>query len=427
MTKPYADMTKNELASELAALRSRYEDFKAAGLSLDMSRGKPDADQLDLTEDMLGLISKSADCFSEGGVDCRNYGLPDGLPETKRLFAELLEVKPENIIVGGNSSLNLMYDAVARAMLYGVVGSERPWCRDKVKFLCPVPGYDRHFAICESLGIEMINIDMTPDGPDMDEVERIAASDPAVKGIWIVPKYSNPQGITCSPDTVRRLARMKTAAPDFRIFWDNAYLVHDFYDEGDFLLNLYNECLSVGNEDRVFEFASTSKISFPGAGVAALCASPANIKQIMSVVTIQTICYDKLNMLRHTRYFKSADDIRRHMRRHAELLRPKFELVLEILDRELTPAAIGEWIPPRGGYFISLDLPDGTARRTYDLCAAAGVKLTPVGATFPYRRDPHDRNLRIAPSYPPLKELKAAAAILCVCAKMAWIEKNAGK
>ncbi|MFA6948267.1 MAG: aminotransferase class I/II-fold pyridoxal phosphate-dependent enzyme [Eubacteriales bacterium] len=420
-------MTEGELERELAALRQEYERCATLGLKLDMSRGKPGADQLTLTQDMLGVISTPQDCITENGLDCRNYGLLDGIPEAKRIFSDLLGIPMQNIIVGGNSSLNMMYDSVARAMLYGVYGSVKPWGKyDKIKFLCPAPGYDRHFAICQSLGIEMITVPMTSDGPDMDMVERLAASDETVKGIWCVPKYSNPDGIIYSDETVRRFARLKTAAKDFRIFWDNAYCVHDIYGEGVSLLNLFNEAAAAGNPDIIMEFASTSKISFPGSGVAVMCASDNNLRQIKSIMTIQTIGFDKLNQMRHVKYFGSADGIRSHMKLHADILRPKFDAVLAAFREKLAPLGIAEWIEPKGGYFISLNLLDGTAKRTYELCSKLGVTLTTAGATFPYGIDPRDRNLRIAPSYPTPQELTEAVEILCLCSKIACAEKLIG-
>ena len=421
----YSQMSATTLEKELALQMEKYKDFKARHLNLDMSRGKPSAEQLVLTQDMLGVISKPEDCILESGLDCRNYGLLDGIPSAKQLFSDILDMPCKNLIVCGNSSLNIMYDTVVRAMLYGTYPTMIPWVRQgAVRFLCPAPGYDRHFAICQSLGIEMITIPMTKDGPDMNMVERLVKDDPNIKGIWCVPKYSNPDGITYSDDTVRRLARMECAAPDFRIFWDNAYAVHDLYeDRADDLLNIYFEAKAAGNKDRVFMFTSTSKISFPGSGISVIAASTNNIKQIKSVMTVQTIGYDKLNMLRHARYFQDVEDIQDHMRRHAAIIRPKFQTVLNAFEKELAPCGIAEWTNPNGGYFISLNVMEGCAKRVYELCKEAGVVLTTAGATFPYGRDPHDRNLRIAPTYPPVSELEAAVEVLVVCVKIAALEK----
>ena len=424
MSKQYKDFTKEELKNELAALNKVYDEYKAKNVSLTMARGIPGTEQVSISQDMLTALKTPEDFFTEEGIDCRNYGILDGIPEAKRLFAELLDIPAQNIIVAGNSSLNLMYDAVARGMLYGVAGSTKPWGKyDKIKFLCPVPGYDRHFAVCQSLGIEMINIPLYSDGPDMDLIEKYVSEDETVKGVWCVPKYSNPDGVTYSDAVVKRFANLKPAATDFRIFWDNAYAVHDLYDTGDELLNLFTEAKAAGNEDIVFIFASTSKISFPGAGIAMIAASDANIKQIKSVMTFQTIGHDKVNQIRHVKYFKNADGILKHMKKHAEFLRPKFNIVLDTLKKELTPYGVGEWVAPRGGDFVSLNLPDGTAKRTFDLTKALGVTITPVGATFPYGKDPRDRNLRIAPTYPSNSNLQQAIDILCLCARIAAVEK----
>lgn len=418
----YASFSKEQLEKEESLLKKQYEDFKAKNLKLNMARGKPGKDQLDLSLEILDCINSSESCKSEGGADCRNYGLLDGIPEAKKLFAEMLEVDPSEIIIGGNSSLNMMYDTIARAMTHGILG-ETPWCKlDKVKFLCPSPGYDRHFAVTEHFGFELVTVDMKDDGPDMDQVEELV-KDPAVKGIWCVPKYSNPQGITYSDEVVTRFAKLKPAARDFRIFWDNAYCVHHLTDTPDHLMNILEACRKYGNENIVYIFGSTSKICFPGSGVAMMAASKANIDDTKKQLAFQTIGPDKLNQLRHVRFFKNFSGIKEHMRKHAELIRPKFEAVLGSLEKELGGTGLLSWTSPNGGYFISVDTLDGCAKRTVELCEEAGVTVTPAGATYPYGKDPRDRNIRIAPTFPPIGELKTAITLFCLCVKVAGVEK----
>ena len=399
--KPYREMSKEELLALKAELDARYREVQAKDLHLDMSRGKPSAEQLGLSMGMMGVLNSA-----------------------KELLGQMSEVSPDKIIIYGNSSLNVMYDTVARSMTHGVMGST-PWCKlDKVKFLCPVPGYDRHFTITEYFGIEMINVPMTPAGPDMDMVEELVSSDPAIKGIWCVPKYSNPQGITYSDETVRRFARLKPAAEDFRIYWDNAYCVHHLYDDDqDFLIEILGECERAGNPDMVYKFCSTSKITFPGSGVACIAASPNNLKDIRKQLTVQTIGHDKVNQLRHVRFFKNLDGIHEHMRKHADIMRPKFEAVLDTLDRELGGLEIGSWIRPKGGYFISFDAMEGCAKSIVAKCKEAGVVLTGAGATYPYGKDPKDSNIRIAPSYPTKEELAMATDLFVLCVKLASVEK----
>ncbi len=416
-------LPKQQLVQLEQQWSDQYSKLMAAGLRLDMSRGKPSSVQLNLSNEMLNCLSSEDILNSEDGADCRNYGGIDGIPEAKRLFSELLDVPPEYIIIGGNSSLNMMYDTIARALLHGVYGSRKPWGKlDNVKFLCPSPGYDRHFAICEHFGIEMITVAMKQDGPDMDEVERLVSSDASIKGIWCVPKYSNPDGITYSDEVVARFARLKPAAEDFRIFWDNAYIVHHL-ESGDTLKNIFTECVMAGTEDMVFEYASTSKVTFPGAGVAAMATSKNNAAFIKKLLTIQTIGPDKLNQLRHARFFKDLDGINAHMKKQAEVLIPKFNLVIDQLNEELSPLGIATFHKPNGGYFISVNVPDGCAKDVVRLCAEAGVVLTPAGATYPYGKDPSDNNIRIAPTFPPLGELKAAMELFCLCVKLVSVRK----
>ena len=381
---PYQKMTKEELLKEQAVLQSAYKEFQGRGLKLDMSRGKPAPNQLDLSMGMLDVLTSQDVLACEDGLDARNYGLLDGIPEAKELYAEILEVSPDEVIIGGNSSLNMMYDTIVRAMQFGFVDSPRPWKDEKtVKCLCPVPGYDRHFAISELFGIEMINVPMTPAGPDMDLVEKLAAEDESIKFIWCVPMYSNPQGITYSDETVARFASMKTAAPDFKIIWDNAYCVHHLTDTPDWLMNLMDACKKQGTEDRVFIFASMSKISFPGAGIAAMAATKHNLDFVKQQMSIQTIGFDKIKQLRHVKYFKNIDGVKAHMQKHREILEPKFNAVLKKLDEEIKPLEIAEWHAPNGGYFISLDTMDGCAKRVVGLCKEAGAVMTGAGATYP--------------------------------------------
>ena len=422
--KKYQEMTREELLEEESLLEKEYEKIKGLGLALDMSRGKPGEDQLDLAMPMLDVLTSKDVIECENGTDLRNYGILDGIPEAKKLVADMVGAKPENVIVYGNSSLNIMYDQIARATIFGLCGNT-PWGKlDKVKFLCPVPGYDRHFAITEDFGIEMINIPMTEAGPDMDMVEQYVNNDPAVKGIWCIPKYSNPQGICYSDETVKRFAALKPAAKDFRIFWDNAYVIHHLYEDKQIeILDIISECEKAGNPDMVFEFASTSKVSFPGSGISALAASVANIEDAKKHFTIQTIGYDKINQLRHVAYFKDIDGLKAHMMKHAAQMRPKFEASLEVLDRELTGLGIGSWVKPLGGYFISFDAMEGCAKAIVAKCKEAGVILTGAGATYPYHNDPKDSNIRIAPSFPSPEEMQEATELFVLCVKLVSVEK----
>ncbi len=420
----YKDRSREELLQEKELLEAKFQEIKGKGLKLDMSRGKPSEAQLNLSMGMMDVLNSTTDLRCSVGVDCRNYGVLDGIPEAKELLADMTEVSPDNIIIYGNSSLNVMYDTVARSMTHGVCGST-PWCKlDEVKFLCPVPGYDRHFAITEYFGIKMINIPMTESGPDMDLVEQYVNNDPSVKGIWCVPKYSNPQGITYSDETVLRFARLKPAAEDFRIYWDNAYGIHHLYeDKQDNLIEILMACKQEGNPDMVFKFCSTSKVSFPGSGVAAIGASKRNIDFIKQQMTIQTIGHDKLNQLRHVRFFKDIHGMVLHMRKHADILRPKFETVLNGLKNELGGLEIGSWLEPRGGYFISFDALPGCAKAIVAKAKEAGLVMTPAGATFPYGNDPQDSNIRIAPSYPTPEELAVAVELFVLCVKLVSIDK----
>jgi aspartate/methionine/tyrosine aminotransferase len=422
--KAFSAMTQDELQNVYAREQAKLDKWSERNLTLDLTRGKPNQAQLDLSSEMLSIISDRGDCFSASGLDCRNYGILDGLPETKKLFSDLLDIPAEQILVLGNSSLNVMYDTLVRAMLFGVAGGYEPWSRQgRIKFICPSPGYDRHFTMCRTLGIEMIPVKMNADGPDMDEVYNIACSDPSVKGIWCVPKFANPEGVTYSDEVVDLMAAMKPAAPDFRIFWDNAYAVHEIYDEEVPLANIFKLAKEYGTEDNIFYFASTSKITFPGSGLAIMAASEKNLEQIRPIIATQTIGYDKINQMRHVKFFKDADGLRAHMRHHAAILRPKFELVENLFESELGGLDIAHWTNPKGGYFISLYVPDGCARRVYQLARSVGVTLTTAGSTFPYGRDPHNNNLRIAPTFPENDELKLAIEILCSCIRLAAAEK----
>lgn len=422
----YADMTTEELTATRDALAHEYEGFKAKGLALNMARGKPSSAQLDLSMPMLTCVSTYEDCLAEDGTDCRNYGVLDGIPEAKRLMASMLDDDADHVIVFGSSSLNIMYDTMARCWSFGTLGST-PWCKlDEVKWLCPCPGYDRHFGVTEAFGITMIPVAMNADGPDMDEVERLVAADASIKGIWCVPKYSNPGGVAYSDEVVRRLASMTCAAEDFRIFWDNAYGIHHLYDDvakQDQLLDIRTACEEAGNPDRCFKFASTSKVTFPGAGVSAMAASAANISDVKARMSPQVIGHDKLNQLRHVRFLRDAEGLAEHMSKHAAILRPKFELVDAKLSAGLDAAGGCTWSKPRGGYFVSFDAPEGCAKRIVALAKEAGVTMTGAGATWPYKKDPHDSNIRIAPSLPPVEELDAALDVFICCVKLAYAEK----
>lgn len=431
--KAYDKMSVEELEQLIRELKKEYGRYQAMEMSLDMSRGKPCKEQLDLSMGLMDALNSDADMFCEDGTDCRNYGVLNGIAEAKVLISDMMENNPDNIIIYGNSSLNVMYDSISRSMTHGVMGNV-PWCRlDKVKWLCPVPGYDRHFSITEYFGIEMIPVPMTPSGPDMALVERLVREDESIKGIWCVPKYSNPQGYSYSDETVRRFARLQPAAKDFRIYWDNAYGVHHLYDrEQDYLIEILAECKRAGNPDLVYKFSSTSKITFPGSGIAAIAASSNNLEDIQRQLRYQTIGHDKVNQLRHVRFFEDIHNMIEHMRKHADILRPKFETVETILEKNLGGLGIGSWTKPKGGYFISFDTMDGCAKEVAAKCKKAGVKLTPAGATYPYGKDPRDSNIRIAPTYPPIEDLRTASQLFCLCVKLVSAqhllkEKSKGK
>ena len=422
--KAYSELSKEELMELREQLLAAYEEKKALGLNLDMSRGKPSPTQLGVSVGLMDVINSDSDMKSECGIDCRNYGCLDGIPEVKRLMAEMMGTTEDHIFIGGNASLTLMFDTVSRAYTHGIMG-ETPWCKlDKVKFLCPVPGYDRHFAITEEFGVEMINISMTEDGPDMDMVEKYVNNDASVKGIWCVPKYSNPQGVVYSDETVERFAKLKPAADDFRIFWDNAYTVHHLYDDKQAEIpNILELCEKEGKPDMVFEFCSTSKVTFPGAGVAGICTSEKNREDIKKRLTIQTIGHDKINQLRHARFFKDVDGIKAHMAKHAALIRPKFELVENILTDEIASRGIGTWVKPLGGYFFGFEALSGCAKEIVAKCKEAGVTMTGAGSPFPYKKDPDDCVIRIAPTYPSLDELKKAAEVFVVVTRLVSVNK----
>jgi DNA-binding transcriptional MocR family regulator len=422
--KKYTEMSKDELKQELVSLKKEYERYQAMEMTLDMSRGKPCKEQLDLSMGMMDVLSSDSDLACEDGTDCRNYGVLTGIDEAKELLSDMMENNPDNIIIFGNSSLNVMYDCISRSFTHGVMGNT-PWCKlDKVKWLCPAPGYDRHFAITEYFGIEMITVPMSPEGPDMDMIEKLVSEDESIKGIWCVPKYSNPQGYSYSDVTVRRFANLKPAAHDFRIYWDNAYGIHHLYDkEQDYLIEILAECKKAGNPDLVYKFASTSKITFPGSGIAAMATSPNNMEDIVKQMNFQTIGHDKVNQLRHVRYFKDIHGMVEHMKKQADILRPKFEAVENIFEENLGGLGIGQWTNPKGGYFISFDSMPGCAKSIVAYCKKAGVKLTGAGSTYPYHKDPTDSNIRIAPTYPSLADLKTAATLFTLCVKYVSAEK----
>ena len=420
----YSEMTKAELLKLREELMSAYEEKKGLGLNLSMARGKPSKEQLELSMPMLDVLNKDTSFVGEDKMDVRNYGILSGIMEAKKFFAGILDVKPENVVLYGSASLTLMYDTISRAYVKGILGST-PWSKlEKVKFLCPVPGYDRHFTICEFFGIEMINVAMNEDGPDMDTVEKLVAEDSSIKGIWCVPKYSNPDGYVYSDEVVKRFAALKPAAEDFRIYWDNAYIIHHLYPEKPAqILNIIEECEKAGNPDMVYEFCSTSKVTFPGAGVSAMASSEKNIKSTVSMMNAQIISHDKMNQLRHVLFFSTMKDLESHMAKHAQIMRPKFEAVLEMLDNELGGLGIAEWTNPTGGYFIGFNSMPGCAKKIVSLCADAGVVMTDAGATYPYGKDPEDKNIRIAPSFPTIEELIEACRIFVICVKLTSIDK----
>ncbi len=420
----YLNCSAEELEREYQSLKNKYDEEKSKGLSLNMARGKPGKEQLDLSNGILDVFTSNSNFIGDDGVDIRNYGILDGIYECRKMFGQVLGVDSENVMIGGNSSLNMMFDTISCMMTKPIVEGCDAWYKvENRKFLCPAPGYDRHFGITGYYGFEMIPIPMTKSGPDMDMIEELVANDDSIKGIWCVPKYSNPQGITYSDETVRRFANLKPAAKDFRIIWDNAYCIHDVTDTPDTLLNIYDECKKAGNEDLPILFCSTSKITFPGAGVAAMAASKNNMKVFKERYNYQIISYDKMNMLRHVQYFGDYNGMLEHMKKHKAVLKPKFDIVLNTLANELEPVGIGEWTKPNGGYFVSIDVLEGTAKRVVQLCKEAGVVLTGAGATYPYGKDPKDSNIRLAPTFPPNDELVTAMEIFCICAKLAACEK----
>ena len=420
----YKEMTKAELLALRTELMSAYEEKKGLGLNLSMARGKPSKEQLELSMPMLDVLNNNTNFVGEDKLDVRNYGVLPGIKEARRFFADILDVKPENVVLYGSASLTLMYDTISRAYVKGILGST-PWSKlDKVKFLCPVPGYDRHFTVCEFFGIEMINVPMNEDGPDMDMVEKLVSEDSAIKGIWCVPKYSNPDGYVYSGEVVKRFASLKPAAEDFRIYWDNAYIIHHLYpDEPAQILNIIEECEKAGNPDMVYEFCSTSKVTFPGAGISAMASSEKNINSTISMMNAQIISHDKMNQLRHVLFFPTMKDLEEHMAKHADIMRPKFETVVEMLENELGDLGIAEWTNPKGGYFIGFNSMEGCAKKIVAMCADAGVIMTDAGATYPYGKDPKDRNIRIAPSFPTIDELIEACKIFIICVKIASIDK----